>query len=448
MQTFLPEAKASRPAKLQLGLILAVILITVFEGAVRKWIMPNATNVLLLARDLAALLVVARVAYSGGFRKMPFATECLIVWSLAVAMWGAWQIIVLQGPVVLFFIGLRFWLLYLWLALAMGCSLTEGETRIVVKVMIAVALLMMPLVALQHSLPPSSVLNLQPDTEEDKIFRLSGDIVRVSGTFTFVMGYACFVAAVTPFALGHVWKGRPFYESAWLKALVFAAICVETLFSGSRASITFFGFLLAAQLLIDVVCARSARDAVSSLLKVALVVVALFVMVYLFSDAVTATQDRFVSASESESFTDRVAAMVFGEPQMRDAITFLGSGLGAGTNAGAVLLTGEQGFELAETEQARVILEMGAMGFAWVLIKCVLIAWGMRKSLGKLRSGLETLPLLVWITIAYGLLSWPISGQLSANAFGYILLGLGFACLEPAAGSPLPAFGYMKRGAK
>ena len=140
--------------------------------------------------------------------------------------------------------------------------------------------------------------------------------------------------------------------------------------------------------------------------------------------------------------------MIFGEPQMRDAITFLGSGLGAGTNAGAVLLTGEQGFELAETEQARVILEMGAMGFAWVLIKCVLIAWGMRKSLGKLRSGLETLPLLVWITIAYGLLSWPISGQLSANAFGYILLGLGFACLEPAAGSPLPAFGYMKRGAK
>ena len=424
-------SRSRQPMQLEFMLVVTVILVAVYEGAARKWVAPASTTPLLLCRDLAALTLVIRAALQQRFRVMPMLTQCLILWSFCVAIWGALQIVVLQGPVALYFLGLRFWLLYLWFALAMACTLSPGEVVKVFRLMIVLSVLMTPLAVLQHFLPPSSPLNVQPDTEEDAIFRVSGDIVRVSGTFTFTMGYACFIAVVTPLAMTTVWNGARLYRYNGLAVLAFIAVSIGTLVSGSRASIMFFGALLAIQTISGFGAAKSGRALVLSIVKTLVTAIALILTLVVFDDALVATQERFASASADEDFAGRVETELLGEPAARSEINFIGHGLGAGTNAGSVLLTGERAFELAESEPARVLLEMGALGVAWLLIKCTLFGFGLAKSVRRLARYGETLPLMLWATAAYGMSSWPVSGQVSANAFGYIVLGLALCCIQP-----------------
>jgi hypothetical protein len=290
--------------------------------------------------------------------------------------------------------------------------------------MIVLGIAMTPLVMLQHFLPPSSPINVQPDTDEDAIFRVTADIVRVSGTFTFTMGFACFIAVVSPIAISSTWNGVRLYRRAWLAIVGLIAVSISTLVSGSRASIMFFGALLAVQTLAGFGAAKTGKALMQSFVRTALAVIALAVTLGLFSDALTATQERFQTAAADEDVVGRIETELLGEPAARKEMNAIGHGLGAGTNAGSVLLTGENAFELAESEPARVLLEMGVIGFAWLMVKCLIFAVGVSRSLVRLVRCSESLPLLMWATTAYGMSSWPVSGQVSANAFGYIALGL------------------------
>ncbi|WP_322048488.1 hypothetical protein [Paraburkholderia sp. J67] len=426
------------PLRFDFLLVLIVILVAVFEGAVRKWFAPGLTSPLLLCRDAAAFVLVARSALRGRFAAMPFATQCLLAWTFVVAGWGLFQIVVLQGPIVLFLLGLRFWLLYFWFALAMACTLTSVEVVRVIRLVIALGVAMTPLVVLQHFLPPSSPLNVQPDTDEDAIFLVSADIVRVTGTFTFTLGFACFIAVVSPLAISSVWNGVRLYRRAGFAVVAFIAVSISTLVSGSRASIMFFGALLALQTLAGFGAAKTGKALMQSIARTALAVLAIAITLGLFSDALVATQERFQTAAADEDVMGRIETELLGEPAARKEMTFVGHGLGAGTNAGSVLLTGENAFELAESEPARVLLEMGVVGFAWLLVKCLIFGVGLSRSLVRLVRCSETLPLLMWATTAYGMSSWPVSGQVSANAFGYIALGLALCSTrELPAASPI-----------
>ncbi|MFM0013572.1 hypothetical protein PQR46_02570 [Paraburkholderia sediminicola] len=440
----LPSTRqSSQPLSLEFKLVAFVILVAVCEGASRKWFLPALSGPLLACRDLAALTLVIRAAMLRHYRAMPMISQCLVLWSFCVVMWGALQLVVVQGPVVLYFLGLRFWLLYLWFALAMACSLSTSEVVKIIKLMIALSVLMMPLAVLQHFSAPSSALNVQPDTDEDEIFRVSADIVRVSGTFTFTMGYACFIAAVAPFAMTTVWNGKQLYRRKWLAMLPFFAVSVGTLISGSRASIMFFVALLAIQTIGSFAGAKSGKTLLFSLAKSVIAVVALSATLFIFSDALVATQERFTNAAAEEDVVGRVETELLGEPAARKDMNFIGHGLGAGTNAGSVLLTGERTFELAESEPARVLLEMGLVGVAWLFIKCAIFSLGLAKSIARLTRLGETLPLMLWATAAYGMSSWPISGQVSANAFGYIVLGLALCSIRPALPARTVVYRYV-----
>ncbi|MGF6774152.1 hypothetical protein P3T18_006666 [Paraburkholderia sp. GAS199] len=423
---------SSQPLSLDFKLVVFVILVAVCEGAVRKWFVPSLSSPLLALRDLAAIVLVLRAAALHRYSAMPLLTQCLVLWSFCVLMWGALQLVVVQGPLVLYFLGLRFWLLYLWFALAMACSLSTGEVVKVIRLMIALSVLMLPLAVMQHFSAPSSPLNVQPDTDEEEIFRVSADIVRVSGTFTFTMGYACFIAAVAPFAMSTVWNGKALYRRKWFAMVAFFAVSVGTLISGSRASIMFFGALLAIQTVGSFAGAKSGKALVFAIAKTLIAVLALCATLFIFSDALVATQERFSDAAAQEDVMGRIETELLGEPASRKDINFIGHGLGAGTNAGSVLLTGERTFELAESEPARVLLEMGFVGFAWLLIKCTIFSLGLARSVSRLTRLGETLPMMLWATAAYGMSSWPISGQVSANAFGYIVLGLALCSIRPA----------------
>lgn len=419
------KPRLSKFAKLFVG----VLLIVIFEGAFRKWLSSAFTNPLVLLRDVMALYGIYWAIKSGRLKFNHWGAQVLWLWTAIFLMWGLLQLIVNQTSLLIFIIGVRFWLLYLWFAYAAAVSLTAHDFNFIGKTFVFVLLVMTPLVILQHFLPPGAFLNQQVDGDESTVFIVSAGIVRTTGTFSFTAGYTTLLAVVTPFVLALLAPGTKLWNSKWLPKVCVLALGIATIVSGSRGAIIFFVILFTMYVLVALLYSKGSKK--GSVLPILVVVVGLFALVpYFFSRSINANLERFDSASQAEDISDRAMSIFFGESGVYEGLPLIGNGVGIGTNFAGVVATGQRNFLLAETEAARTILEGGLLGFAFIGLKLLVIVTGLRKSWSILKSSANTLPLLLWTTTSLALLSWSIIGQLTVNAFGYLLLGLAIASLR------------------
>ena len=420
----------TKPRLSKIGkLFVGVLLIVIFEGAFRKWLSSAFTNPMVLLRDTMAFYGIYWAIKSGRLKFNQWAAQVLWLWTFVFFVWGFLQLIVNQTSLLIFIIGARFWLLYLWFAYAAAVSLTVHDFNHIGKTIILVLLVMTPLAILQHFLPPWAFLNQQVDGDESTIFLVSAGIVRTTGTFSFTAGYTTMLAVVTPFVLALLAPGTKLWNRKWLPKICVLALGISTLVSGSRGAIIFFVILFTVYVFVALLYSKGSKK--GSTIAILVVAVGLTALApYFFSRAVDANLERFNSASQDEDISDRVISIFFGEPGFYKDLPLIGKGLGGLTNFAGVVKTGQRDFLLAETETARIILEGGLLGFAFIGLKLLVIVGGLRKSWSILKSSANTLPLLLWITTSLALLSWSIIGQLTVNAFGYLLLALAIASLR------------------
>lgn len=406
---------------------LVFILIVVFEGALRKW-GGFPTSLLMVARDGIALLIIIRTALYGRYSEMPNVFRFVLIWSVILVFYSLFQAMINQTPPVLLLIGWRFWLLYLWFALAIACSLNRDELHFIARTIMVIAIIMLPLVFLQSVLPPSHILNTQPDTDISNIFRLSGDIVRVAGTFSFTLGFTCFVALLIPLAFSGKLINRELFSNKFVYSTALFSVFMMSLFSGSRAALLWCGGMYALFTISEFMVNRS-HAALKRIVYMFFGGVFLSLILITFFEAnIDAYTSRFEVASDSENFFNRVLVIFFGEPHVMNDMNFWGHGLGVGSNAGGAFLSGgERVFFLAESEPGRNLLEGGFLGVLWILIKYLLGVYSCLWGLLLLKKTGDTFPFLTAITCFYAFAAWPVSGQLSANAIAYILLAF-FLC--------------------
>jgi hypothetical protein len=279
---------------------------------------------------------------------------------------------------------------------------------------------------MQHFLPPTSFWNKELGVGLGGfVFRVSGDIVRTTGTFSFTMGYTTFLAMTSPFVLQSLDASTQFWRAKWMPIVAIMALLAATIVSGSRAAIIFFGLLFVIYAFAAMRFTKGRKKG-KSLLMILVVITMLAASLSIFSRAVEATRERFESAHQTETLTERLIYTF--APQ--GEILFLGKGIGMGTNVAGVIEAGKRDFRLAESENARIILETGLFGICFVAIKILIIWKAGRKLLRitKLTGSVSTL--LIWVSVALALLVWPLNGQLTVNALGYLLFGLGIAALR------------------
>src|SRR5205085_6223349 len=105
---------------------------------------------------------------------------------------------------------------------------------------------------------------------------------------------------------------------------------------------------------------------------------------YLFRDAVEATQERFeTAAGAGDVLGNRVIEAFVGEPYVLEKFTWTGHGLGMGSNMANYVKTsgdGERTFLLSETETGRSLLEGGLLGYLLTALKTGLGIVGVAKS--------------------------------------------------------------------
>ncbi|PWQ98715.1 hypothetical protein [Leucothrix arctica] len=396
-------------------LLLGIISIAILEGALAKWFGVPMT-VSMVFRDFLGVLLVCRFFYLKKFKVFPILSAILLVWSVLIISVALLQSMSLSLPIIVSLIGLRFWLLYLWISLSIASLVSFDKFSKSLKFLVYFLIIMTPLVYYQSTLPPSHFLNSDPALEGVGVFILAGDIVRATGTFSFTSGFTYFLVVIIPL----VYSFKGLCRDKKIRILSVLCLILMVVFSGSRSTIIWFSIMTLAWLMAEVFSGRMSARYLLVIPFISLVVY--FGVTIIFENNIDAYISRFESASEAEKISSRILAIFFGEPYVFNDFKLFGNGIGAGSNAGAIFLSGERGFSLAETEPGRVHLEAGLVGIVWTLIKWVSCILGFIWSFKILIKKKDSFPFLLSLSVFYSFISWPMSGQLSANFFGYFLL--------------------------
>ena len=404
-------------------IVIVMLLVLVFEGAIRKWLVPSATGPLILLRDLLALYVIFNAVKKGSMRRSHRLSMGLLLWSCCVIGWGLLQLTLGESNAKVFLIGLRFWLLYFWFAVAAASLMTERDYIVAVRVLLISLVVTTPLVVLQHYSPPTSILNLTPDTDPEDIFIVIQGVVRTTGTFTFTAGYVFFLSMCAPFVLGAIEARKRALRHLVYALMLFGCLAASAMVSGARTAVIFTGAMLAVYFLGNLIFAPGKKKG-RAIISIVIVALAVAGMVYVFSDAVTATQERFADASQSEDFGDRLMMTFFGEPWVSERADIVGAGLGLGSNLAQFVQVGERTvFTLAESEPGRTLLEGGLVGWLFIILKFATVAVGMITGLALAIRTRTVFPILLWSAVSVALVTWPVIGQITANGlFGLLLL--------------------------
>src|SRR4030095_7218540 len=121
---------------------LAVFLIVAFEGAIRKWVASSSTLPLILLRDLLAVYLVLHAWRGGDLRRYPKVVTSMLAWTLLVIGWGLMQLVGGESSPTVFVIGLRFWLLYIWFAVAAAAAMTETDFNTAIRMAVLVMIVL------------------------------------------------------------------------------------------------------------------------------------------------------------------------------------------------------------------------------------------------------------------------------------------------------------------
>ena len=435
------SAGLSRPATLSLAgrVFIAVLLIVVFEGAIRKWVASSTTLPLILMRDLLALGLIVYAWWGGHLRRYAKVSLVLLAWSCCVIAWGLMQLVAGESSPVVFVIGLRFWLLYIWFAVAAASTLNEADYRAAVRAAVLVMIVLAPLAVLQYYSPPGATINRQLEGDESLIFVVVAGVVRTTGTFSFTSGYSTYLILVAPLIFGVLGARKRTVAHRIFALVVFGAFLTASVVSGSRTAVISSGFMLGAYLVARFLFAKT-RDKPAALGAALMALALVGAFAFFLSDAVQVTQQRFQDAAGAEDFTDRVLSIFVGEPYVLGNTTWLGHGIGAGSNLATSLGRADpENFGLAESETGRIVLEGGVLGFAFIALKVLVLLAGMAYSVRLSVVRHTAFPVLMWLASVIAIMSWQAIGQLTANALLGLLLGYFLLIFRYPSGDFFPA---------
>lgn len=413
-----------KPLKVAIALYFWLLLL---EGVLRKWVFPQWSDAIFIIRDPLAIFAYLLAIQA---RVFPVRISLLLVGvmtvaSLAFALMG-------DAPWVVIAFGLRTNYLHLPLVFVMAQALDRDDVlrygRWTMLASVPIILLMWR----QVDAPPDSWLNAGASGSDAGQIRGAMGRIRPPGPFSFVSGVVSFFGLAAAFVF-HGWLNRGAYPRLLLWATT-AAVAVAVPISLSRSVlfavlvVTAFGLAVAT---------RDLRRIPAFLGPVVATLAVLgFAADSIYVEAYRTRWQESVSAGGG-GFSGNVVGRILEEftkpfDYAAEAPIF-GHGVGVGTIAGARLTTGKYEFALAESELARIVLELGpVLGFAfiawraWLALSMVWSGW--RK---YIREG-DSLPWLLagssFMAVLMG--QWGPSTQLGFAIWG---AGLTFAALNDPA---------------
>jgi hypothetical protein len=371
-------------------------LLLIFEGALRKWIVPGLSAPLLVVRDPVGLLILLEA-----FRTNKWPSK----WSgvagflaVGILLLCAVQMIVVDNPLIAALYGLRSYLLPFPVAFVMGENLTAEDLR---KFGLCTLWILLPMTLLevaQYMAPPGSILNTGAYEGGGQIYYVEGH-TRASGTFSFVAGPTNYVPMAAAFILYGLMNER--FAKKWLLWAATGAAILSIPMIGARTVI----FELTGVIGCMGIAAFLGVSDLTKVFKIAAPVVALFCLVSLlpvFTKASVSLTARYTEANRMEggsagrAMQNRAVFPVLNQLETTDYTRNpVGIGMGQGAAAITKLMTGRVFFATGEGELGRVLTEFGPVsGVGFMLFRLFLAFALLAQALGEARKQ-EPLALLL-----------------------------------------------------
>ena len=409
--------------------VKTVLVLVVIEGALRKWALPQASQLIYFLKDF--VLIGAYLAYfTGSQPKNRLSAKDGTIKGLAylIAFWCAFEIFNpgLGSPIIGIF-GARNYLLYIPLMWLIP-SLFQSEEELY-KFLRNYLLLFIPvglLAIAQYFSPLDSPLNVYAADLEQQI-ATSGDAVRVTGTFSYLAGYGTYLGVCFTLLLPLILKQQTLIWR-WLTIIEFSLVTITSFMTGSRGLMIFLVLATVGYFCLEGL--RNFSTLVNSFGKLLFPAIIGFVLVVSkFQAAIDSFGER---ASSSDDILPRMVG-TFTEPfEFFQYALFSGYGAGATFQANEVIRStfnlpvGKYIPVYYEVETGRIALELGIIGFFfWYGLKIVLFVamWKVYRQLK--RPFLRQLALSIFLFQTINITSQFVFNH-SANLYFWFLSGFIF----------------------
>jgi len=346
-------------------LIWFYFILLLFEGALRKWFLPELSQGLLIVRDPIVIWIYFLCHAQGIFpMRNKYLNKCFHWVMLAVIV----SLLVNQAHPFTVAYGARTNLLHFPLIFIMARVLTWNDVINFGKAFLLLSLPMTWVVAQQFQGDAQDIINTAVGGTGSQL-ETSGGKVRASGTFSFVSGivfYYCFT--VSYIIYGFLMKGT---FPKWMLYLGTSATLLAMVTAGSRAVIAECLQVVACIGFLAYFRPSEFGKIAASVFGFSALALILYSQIDLFAEGLEFLSLRFeeaanVEGTPAEAYINRYFQMFMAPYYYSLWIDWLGNGLGTATRAGAAL---GGGFGGAENSWSRPIIENGA------IIGGLFIAW-------------------------------------------------------------------------
>jgi hypothetical protein len=415
-------------------LIYLYLILLMTEGALRKWVVPQLSNPLLIIRDPVVILIYI-MAIAG--RVYPRNWFLLWLWLIAIPSVIAGYLVLEPyfSPVTVALVtayGFRSDFLHLPLIFVLPAVFNVDDVKRIGWWTLLGMIPMGILMALQFRSSPDSFINRAAGVGEGQQIQTSGGKIRPPGLFSFISGAISYVTASAAFLLDAI-LGRVKYP-AWFLVISGLALLTGIVVSGSRAAVLAVG-LVVATLSIILLLQPAALNKFGRSLLLVLVIGWGISHLPIFREGVEVLTQRFTEEGDvpDSSIAGGLLGRTFSgftEPfYALNRIPLVGYGLGVGTNGAARFLVGRATFLLAENEWSRVLLESGpVLGLAFLLWRTILACRIGYLSMRAISHG-QILPIFLFGTGFFPLLNGSF-GQPTIMGFAVVLNGLCLAAMN------------------
>lgn len=408
--------------------IWSYFLLLIFEGALRKWVVPSLSTPLLVIRDPIAIgiIIISIRAKLLRINSILAGVVSISVIAIFTALFFGHGSL----PVALF--GARIFLIHFPLIFIIGKVFTREDVIEVGKVFLKLSIPMTILIVLQFYSPQTAWVNkgVGDDTTGGGFSGAMG-FFRPPATFSFITGTVAFYSILACYVFY-------FFFNIKLvnRILLFAAafcILIAIPVSISRTLLLTIIVIFAFTLFAVSRESKYLKKIFGGFLVLCLSLIVLS-NTEKFQTATAAFSERFSNASKSEggltgALVDRYLGGMLSAIQNSAEQSFFGYGIGMGTNVGSMLLAGKIKYLIAEDEWGRVIGEMGPiMGLLIIFFRlklCAVIGMAAYKKI-------KTRNFLPWILLSFVLLNIPQGQWAQPTILGFSVLvgGLAIASLK------------------
>lgn len=408
--------------------IYLYFLLVVFEGALRKWVMPGLATPLLVVRDPIAMWIV----YKAWKDQMLPANIYLFTAFLVTALSFCATLIFGHANLFVALYGARIMLIHFPLLFIIGNVFSREDVVKMGRLILWLTIPITIIISMQFFSPQTAWVNIGVGGEGGSGFS-SGALgyFRPSGVWSFSVGVFHYYSLVACFVI-YFWFNAKEVNKLLLLA---ATVCLVAAIPFSMSRSLLFGTIVTFLFVILAALRNPKHVGKIILLTIAFAVALVFLSNYeFFQKSTEAFTARYEHASDVEGGTegvlmDRFLGGLINELNSHKNVSFFGYGLGMGTNVGSMLLSGEVAYLISEGEWGRVIGESGPLfGLLTVFIRlavCLHIAIACYKKLVKN-------DLLPWLLLSSCLIIVP-QGQYSRPTtlgFAMVIGGLTIAALN------------------